>query len=124
MQVGYSDQDQARPRTAGFAFEMPLLLVACICVTSISQRKRIVGLFVLSSVLVCCLCCFLGDGDSLLCYDYRTGSPQAEFGDQTENHHQIHKIKRGLRLVDVGMEIKEDGVFVRDRDWKGVAEKP
>jgi hypothetical protein len=44
---------------------MPLLLVAPLFATSISSRKTNVGLFVPSGALVCCFCCFFGDGGPL-----------------------------------------------------------
>ena len=96
----FADQGQERLRTAGLAVRMTFQLVALHFATSISLRKRTVGLLAPAGVLVRCFCCFF------------------DVGEGAEKHDRGIKIRRGLRLVNLGT-----GIFVEDRDWKGFHEK-
>ena len=47
---------------------------------------------------------------------------EADFGERAENCDRGIAIRRGLGLVDVGTEIRDnDDIFVEDRNWKGVS---
>ena len=61
----------------------------------------------------------LGVGGITLWCDYRTGSPQTDFGARAENKDHDIEIKMELWLADVGTEFREDeDCFVEDRELK------